>query len=222
MTCFILAHRDITKPSGIKFHKAEKNKKKLAHFRKNKSMILKNEKISASLSLHLLEENMAGEMFSLIDSNREHLGRWLPWVKNTNAIGDSLAFIRDSRLRFAKNEALVFWIREGEEAVGTVGFHFLNSDTVHTQIGYWLAKSAEGRGLVRQAVLLMMAYFFEQHRRDCLEIHCDIGNKRSQNVALGLGFSHQKTLFGEPCGGNQVVDFEVYMLTRTEWERLYG
>jgi ribosomal-protein-serine acetyltransferase len=198
---------------------AKKNEKNQKQKLKNKLMILQDEKISASLSLHLLEENMASEIFNLIDSNRAHLGEWLPWVEKTLSAADSLAFIRDTSARFAKGEAATFLMRQAGEAVGTAGFHDLNSDKAHTQIGYWLAESAQGQGLMRAAVQLLVAHFFAHYERDCIEIHCNSLNRRSQNVALRLGFSHQKTMMAETRGSTELFMFEVFMLTRTEWER---
>lgn len=182
-------------------------------------MILQNEKISASLSLHLLEESMAEEIFNLVDSNRAHLGEWLPWVEKTLSPADSLAFIRNTQERYLKGETEIFLLRQAGKAVGTAGFHDLNSEKVHTQIGYWLAESAQGQGLMQAAVQLLVAHFFEHYQRDCIEIHCNSLNRRSQNVALRLGFSHQKTMMAETRGSTDITMFEVFMLTRTEWQQ---
>ncbi len=36
-------------------------------------------------------------MFKSIDSNREHLRKYLPWVDSTETIDDTISFIKDSK-----------------------------------------------------------------------------------------------------------------------------
>lgn len=115
---------------------------------------------------------------------------------------------------WAAGEAGSFLIRDAGKAIGVAGFHFLNSSSQHSQIGYWLSSEAEGRGAATAAVRLLTDYFFAQSQRNCLEIRCLPHNIRSGRVALRCGFTHQQTCFGE-CGGS-TVEHEVYMLTRTE------
>ena len=51
-------------------------------------------RITGSLALHQIGIDDAAEMFRVMDSQREHLGRWLPFVPLTRTVGDSRAFIQ--------------------------------------------------------------------------------------------------------------------------------
>lgn len=179
-------------------------------------MRIKNEKISQEIELQLVSEDLAGELFLLVNENRLHLSPWFPWVETTTTPKDSLAFIQKVSAAFEKKEAAGFLIRYKGEAVGTCGLHFLASEEQHSQIGYWLGQKWQGKGIAYQAMQLIIDYFFGNYARQCLEIRCLPHNERSGQLALRLGFSFQQNLYGE-CVGHGIVSHDVYMFTRTEW-----
>ena len=56
--------------------------------------------VDDELSLELLHDGLAREMFLVVDESREHLRPWLPWVDDTRQIqlaGDAFALHIDSR-----------------------------------------------------------------------------------------------------------------------------
>ena len=57
-------------------------------------------------ALRLLEESDADELFALIDANRAHLERWMPWVEHEHEPADVLPFIRATRRQIADNDGL--------------------------------------------------------------------------------------------------------------------
>ena len=50
--------------------------------------------VSDEILLKQLEETDAATIFQIIDSQREYLGEWLPFVASTKTIDDTLGFIR--------------------------------------------------------------------------------------------------------------------------------
>ena len=57
-------------------------------------------------ALRLLEESDADELIALIDANRAHLERWMPWVEHEHEPADVLPFIRATRRQIADNDGL--------------------------------------------------------------------------------------------------------------------
>jgi hypothetical protein len=49
-----------------------------------------------SLTLRLLREEDAQELFMRNDQNRDHLRQWMPWLDETKSATDTLNFIRRS------------------------------------------------------------------------------------------------------------------------------
>ena len=57
-------------------------------------------------SLRQLDDADAEELFELIDANRAHLASWMPFVGQTRAPADSLAFIRAARRQAEENRGV--------------------------------------------------------------------------------------------------------------------
>ena len=53
--------------------------------------------VDNDIELRLVDIHHAGEMFKSIDSNREHLGKYLPWVDSTETVEDTISFIKNSK-----------------------------------------------------------------------------------------------------------------------------
>jgi ribosomal-protein-serine acetyltransferase len=98
-------------------------------------------------ALRLLEESDADELFALIDANRAHLERWMPWVEHEHEPADVLPFIRGTRRQIADNDGMQTAIVAPDgRIVGMVGFHSIDWMNRKSSIGYWLARDEQGRG----------------------------------------------------------------------------
>src|SRR5437588_244774 len=102
------------------------------------------------LELRLLEERDACEHFALVDRDRLYLRPWFSWVDATHSEADSLAFIRDARERFANMGEITAGIWVNNEYAGCLGTHLTNLRNHRTEIGYWLGKSFQGRGIMTE------------------------------------------------------------------------
>ncbi|MBT2503024.1 GNAT family N-acetyltransferase [Curtobacterium sp. ISL-83] len=70
---------------------------------------------------------------------------------------------------------------------GVIGYR-----TEHRDLGFWLAPSARGAGLVREAVELVVTWAFDQGAPD-VSWECYEGNTASAAVAPSTGFSYTGT-----------------------------
>lgn len=61
--------------------------------------------IDHDLELRSLELQHAEELFALVDKNRAHLRRWLPWLDVNTAPEHSRAFIQSTLEKSAKSNA---------------------------------------------------------------------------------------------------------------------
>ena len=57
--------------------------------------------LADDIALDLLEEEDAAELYALVDANREHLQRFLPWARIATPENER-AFVRASLERFAR------------------------------------------------------------------------------------------------------------------------
>ena len=171
------------------------------------------------LSLELLEARHAVELYALVDANREHLGRWFPWVEATRGPEDSRAFIERGLARFARGGGFEpAGIREGDRLVGTMGLHFVRWPSGTTEIGYWLSQDAQGRGIITRAVAGLLPYLFREMDLHRVEIRADPANARSRAVPERLGFTEEGVLREVAWDRGQRYDHVIYSLLRHEWE----
>lgn len=133
--------------------------------------------------------DQASEMFALVDKNRKSLGRWMPWEKETQQVGDSLAYLELAQLWWTEGTAFDFSVfdKATNKMIGSFGLHSINWIKKSCDIGYWLDESHEGHGYITEAVLLgeEMAFNLGFHR---LSITCDRLNQRSQNIPRRLQY----------------------------------
>jgi ribosomal-protein-serine acetyltransferase len=133
----------------------------------------------------------AETMFALIEANRRHLRPWMPWEINTRSVADSRAFITRNLASEHDMDANGIWV-QGELA-GSMGIRVDPMNDV-AEIGYWIAKPFEGRGLITRAARRFVDYGFVERDLHRLEIHAATGNDRSRAVAERLGFREEATL----------------------------
>jgi ribosomal-protein-serine acetyltransferase len=105
------------------------------------------------------------------------------------------------------------------EIVGGIGFHRINRNDKSAEIGYWLAKSATGKGLVIRSVTRLIDYGFDEMKLNRIVIKCVPENEKSRAIPEKLGF----TLEGvEREGGwlhTRYVDHIVYSMLAKGWRK---
>lgn len=177
--------------------------------------------VSDEIMLKQLEETDAKAIFSIIDSQREYLGRWLPFVAGTKTVDDTLAFIRSVNETPEFFQELVFCIHYQNEFAGLIGLKFNPLDKVNkrTEIGYWLSEPFQKKGIVTQSARMLMEYAFDKLELNRIVIKCASGNQLSRNIPERLGFSHEGTeRDGERFPDGHFVDLEVFSLLKKEWK----
>src|SRR5579875_2906893 len=103
------------------------------------------------VALRLPEESDAEELYALIDANRDHLGRWMPWAPGQTP-ADTLDHIRRIRRAFGDNDGLETVITVDGRLAGMVGTVSVSWRHLSTELGYWLAQEHQGRGIMTAAV----------------------------------------------------------------------
>ena len=95
--------------------------------------------------LRLFEEADAEELYAVIEANREMLARWLPWARG-ETLQDARDFIRRSRRQLADDDGFQVAIVVGGTIAGAIGFNRVSHANRVSEIGYWLARDAQGHG----------------------------------------------------------------------------
>jgi RimJ/RimL family protein N-acetyltransferase len=106
------------------------------------------------------------------------------------------AFIADRELQRRAGEVLSFVIAEaGTDAfLGTVALLRFSWEENRTEVGYWLAPGARGRGVATRAVALLARWALLDLGMARLSLTTDVGNVASQAVAERAGFTREGVL----------------------------
>lgn len=86
------------------------------------------------------------------------------------------------------------------------------------EIGYTLLGQEHwGKGLMTEAVGLVIDYVFSTERVNRLEIRCDVENRASARVAEKLGFTHEGVARQATLSRGTHHDMHQFALLRPEW-----
>lgn len=165
--------------------------------------------LPAGCWLRLLEERDAHELYAVIEANRDHLARWMPWAAG-QTLQDTLTFIRRTRKQLASNDGFQTAVIEGGRIVGVIGFHGVSWQNRSTGVGYWLAASAQGRGTMTHAVRTLVGHAFGTWRLHRVEIRAAVENTRSRAIPERLGFTQEGVARGAERIGGRYLDLAVY------------
>jgi ribosomal-protein-serine acetyltransferase len=174
-------------------------------------------KAGRGLELRPLNLREAGALFALVEANRGHLRRWLPWPDSNVSVLDSRAYILRMRAlrRAGLGQSFGLWWKNG--LVGVAGFNWIDRANQSAAIGYWLAQAAEGHGLMTAAVSALLRHGFKNLNLNRIEIRAGVRNRRSRAIPERLGFRHEGTLRQAERLADRYVDHAVYGLVAEEW-----
>lgn len=165
----------------------------------------------------------ADELWDAIDSSREHLEPWMPWVDRYHNPDNALEYCRRSRARWLLREDLAVAIveRSSGRAVGGSGLHRTDWKFRLFEIGYWIRQDREGRGYVTETVQLLACLAFDELDANRVELRIDTRNVRSLRVAERLGFVLEGTLRRKlPAPDGTPADMHVLALLPEEYRAL--
>ncbi|MBH9429396.1 GNAT family N-acetyltransferase [Pseudomonas aeruginosa] len=178
--------------------------------------------ISSDLHLELLDQPRAEELFRLVRANSEHLAPWMPWVPLTQSADDTRRFIGESQRLWAERRSCRCGIVEAGCLVGVIDLHDFTEDSRSASIGYWLAASAQGRGLLARALGKTIELGFLGYDLQRLVIRCSTENLRSQRAAERQGFRRDGVIRANEIIAGRAHDHAIYTLLRSEWHAAHA
>lgn len=170
--------------------------------------------------IHLQEVRIedAAAIYHAIDTHRDYLKTWLPFVNNMRSVADEEAFLRNVLSAPAERHEPIFGIRnERDEICGLIGFHFSDFDNHRTELGYWLLPEYQHRGIMRESVRKLCLWAVKEKGIKRIQIRCAVGNVASNAVPVRLGFIHEGTeRCGELLASGEYTDIHVYSILKEE------
>lgn len=168
--------------------------------------------------LRLLEERHASALFKVVDRERAHLREWLPWVDATHTEEDSLSFIRSVLEQFVTNHGFAAGVWNGERLAGTVGLHRIDWLNRRVEIGYWLSREFQGRGVMTDACRAVVTHLFGELDLNRVEIRCAVENTKSSAIPRRLGFTLDGKLRDAQFVNGRHHDLLVFGMLKRDWK----
>jgi ribosomal-protein-serine acetyltransferase len=165
-----------------------------------------------------IEEEDAGEIFVEMDRDREYLRTFLGWVDFNQSLEDTKEFIEMGKRMEKLNSGGNYLIRYKGKFAGVVSLNQINWTNHYTSIGYWLASSAQGKGIMTQCVRELIRYAFDDLGLNRAEIRCATTNHRSEAIPIRLGFKWEGRIREAEWLYDHYVDHQVYGLLKRDWE----
>ena len=178
---------------------------------------IKRIEVDKSTVLKELEYSDAADIFSAIDQNRKFLSKWLPFVDYTCDQEDSENFIKSVLNVPDEDREYVFVILYKNIFAGLIGFKATDTINRKTEIGYWICESLQGKGIVTQSVKALMEFAFSELFVNRIQIKCAVGNQKSRNIPIRLGFLFEGIeREGERMSNGRYSDIEVFSFLKKQ------
>ena len=144
--------------------------------------------------------------------NREHLQAFMHWMTPDYSIEHSKQFLTDAIANRRERKNLGLGIFREDELIGSIGFVEFDWKSRRTEIGYWIDKAEEGKGIITRACRLLIEYAFTDLDMNRIEIRCSAVNQRSAAVPERLGFTKEGFLRQAEFRNGKFHDFYVFGL----------
>jgi RimJ/RimL family protein N-acetyltransferase len=169
------------------------------------------------LRLRLLSEGDAEALLAMF-SDAEAMRYWStpPWTR----IEQAHALIADAAegARTGRHLRLGVELRDEGRLAGTCALFNLYRPSRRAEIGYLLAREAQGRGLMHEALSALVATAFDDWGLHRLEADIDPRNLASARSLERLGFRLEGRLRERWIVGGEVSDSALYGLLAPEWQ----
>jgi ribosomal-protein-serine acetyltransferase len=153
-----------------------------------------------------------------IQETLDELVRWLPWARPGHRRADSRQYIRHARLARSQRIALEYVLLDAAtgQLLGMASLHRLDWPRRSAGLGYWVRRSAWGRGIATEAGGALTDQAF--HRLDLhrVEAYVATGNKASQHVVEKLGFLREGIARELEFVNGRYLDHVQYSLLRRD------
>ena len=175
--------------------------------------------VQNGLDLQLVGEDDAAELFTVVDSNREYLREWLPWLDATRSVEDEKAFISNSLEEYQKREGVCYTIRVEGRIIGTISLNWIDWGNKAAGVGYWLSKNQTGNGYVTKSCIRLMEHCFDDLSLHRFVLEAAVDNIPSCEIAERIGMRLEGITKDREWLYGHYVDAKLFAITKPEWDQ---
>jgi len=153
------------------------------------------------------------EFYGLIDRNRGHIAKTFPaTLADCKDFEATVAFLDRAAQNVEQGTYHYFYPRDiaSNNLIGYLVIKNINLHIGKCELGYFIDKNFEGRGITTKLVANTLAFCFGTLMMNKIYICTSTINKASQNVALKNGFMQEGILRQEFKNGQGLLEDVVY------------
>lgn len=177
-------------------------------------------KVDHEIDLQLIQIHDGAELFQLVDYNRVHLRKWLPWVDSITSPVQYRNIISTWLRQYYNNNGFQAGIRYRNRLVGVIGLHSIDWHNKQTSIGYYLGQEYEGKGIMVRSVHALLNYLFFHLYLHRVEIRCGEHNMKSRAIPERLGFVKEGMIRDGEFLYDHYHDLYIYGMLVQDWIEL--
>jgi [ribosomal protein S5]-alanine N-acetyltransferase len=109
------------------------------------------------------------------------------------------------------------WHRKDKKMIGTIGLHGLDRDNNGAEMGFIIAKSYWGMGLVHESAQRLLRFCFEEMDFSLMKAYCDPDNHGSERVLEKLGMTYGGLVPYQLMKQPDPVEYKYYFIKKDEF-----
>ncbi len=179
-------------------------------------------KLSLGPDAHLahIEPYHAPELHALIKTSYNHLREWSNWLKDPDRLLENTEeWIAKNRANYGSGHGYEIGIWHGDRMAGQIGYNYFDNNDRRTEIGYWLGKGFQGKGLITRSCRALIDNAFNNMNINRIEIRCGTENLKSRSIPEKLGFKLEGIARESEYLHDRFIDLAVYAMLAAEWSR---
>jgi ribosomal-protein-serine acetyltransferase len=153
-------------------------------------------------------------LWGAIEEERERLGVWMPFLRDTKTIEDERGWLEMVTTQPRGLAGGSLWRKD--ELIGGAGL-IPDAFGIVAEIGYWIRADEEGRGHISRACRALIEIGFGDLGLHRMVIRAGVENHRSRAIPERLGFTFEGVAREEGRGSGGFYDLAVYALLDREW-----
>lgn len=174
-------------------------------------------KVDDEIELALPRLSDVNALYTLIDEDRDELGRFLPWVDHVQLADDELPAIQNDLNGFAAGTSLNLFIWYHGRLAGKISLNEIRKMNLEADVGYFLGKNFRGRGIMTRALRVLLDIAFDEYGLHRVYLECATDNLPSNAVAQRCGMRLEGNLRGRLILNDGYHDCNHYALLAEEW-----
>jgi RimJ/RimL family protein N-acetyltransferase len=169
----------------------------------------------------LLRPPRRGDLDALdaaITESLPDLVRWLPWAHHGHSRSDSRRYLRVAQSARGARNSFEFVITDSgdETLLGMASLHRLDWPRHSCGLGYWVRRSAWGKGYASEAAALLLGHAFVDLELNRVEALVALENAASHRVVEKLGFAREGVARGIERIDGAYLDHVQYALLASD------